>query len=1021
MRAPLHLLASCLFCILPLLGRGGELPRARVAFKHYGVEAGLENLAIWAMLQDRQGFLWFATEGGVSRYDGHRFQFFGSEQGLPSAEVFTLLEDSQGTLWFGTYRGLVRWENGRFVQADLPSVPVEAIHVGPGGQVWVTTPSGPFRRETDGRFHPVPGWPGGEATALWAAPDQSRVYLASSRNGQGHAQTEVFQWEGGRWTALRGAENFRAARLDSMVRDHRGRLWARSSTGLWVLPPDRDAFQLAQTPPIVAGSRGFLSLDGMGHLWVPTSQSLLHLEEDTWEVLGAREGIPTEFARAVMEDREGSLWIAGVGAFRRLGRGMLSNYTVSEGLSSNIVWALFRDRRQNLWVGTDRGACRATAQGWEVMPGTQGYVVRTLAEDRAGRLYVAGNTQEVLRYDPASGQLTRFPIDVGRPVKRIFRLCHDTSDRLWVGTESAGLLMADCRDPQLRFRAVALPDGDPSERVPEVTQDSAGRIWACGSKGLALLEGGTWRRFTTRDGLRQTHVSYLRQTPKGDFLLAYFEAVGISRFQYADGKLTVVRHLNTADGLATGKVYIMGEDGQGRLWIGTGRGLDILSKEGAEHIGFLDGLPSDDCNANAYLADPSGDVWLGTSGGLARFQTRRYPGAPAPPNAVLVSARAGQRQLLGSPATPARISHGDATVEFTFAGLSYISEGQVEHQVRLVGLENEWRTTSSREARYPALSKGHYRFEVRARIGSGKWSNTAAFPFEVLPPWWQTWWFYLAAAAAGAGAVVLVVRWRIAALRRNNRELETLVLARTQELKQANEALRSQSLTDPLTGLRNRRYLGESLPEDIAQVNRIHRSLNLGFEARLTANTDILFLMVDIDHFKAINDEFGHRAGDAVLRQVAELLRLATRESDTAVRWGGEEFLVVARHTCRADAPIMAERIRSMVAEHLFDLGEEVHTHRTCSVGYASYPLSAKVPELFNWEQVVDLADQCLFAAKRSGRNAWVGVVTTDEAKLLSFHRSGFVSVDALVDAGAIAVQASLPEGTALEWKPTLF
>jgi len=147
------------------LAQAQDLPKARTAFKTYGVESGMDNLAVWSIIQDHQGFIWMATEGGVSRYDGHRFQNFGMDQGLPSGEAFVLHQDPAGNLWAGTYQGLGRWSEGRFVCPDFPRVAVESLATGPEGRIWVSTPQGPYQQEANGGFQKVPGWPGGEGTA----------------------------------------------------------------------------------------------------------------------------------------------------------------------------------------------------------------------------------------------------------------------------------------------------------------------------------------------------------------------------------------------------------------------------------------------------------------------------------------------------------------------------------------------------------------------------------------------------------------------------------------------------------------------------------------------------------------------------------------------------------------------------------------------------------------------------------------------------------------------------------------
>jgi diguanylate cyclase (GGDEF)-like protein len=184
--------------------------------------------------------------------------------------------------------------------------------------------------------------------------------------------------------------------------------------------------------------------------------------------------------------------------------------------------------------------------------------------------------------------------------------------------------------------------------------------------------------------------------------------------------------------------------------------------------------------------------------------------------------------------------------------------------------------------------------------------------------------------------------------------------------------MHDMALEDPLTGLHNRRYLSSRIGEELAQMRRQRAQAK-----PLPGESRAAFLLIDLDHFKSINDEHGHAAGDAVLRQTSSLLRGLVRQSDTIVRWGGEEFLVFARIANSAEAGELAERICTQMAEHEFDVGRGRMQHRTCSVGFACYPslpLGRDASELPSWESVVSLADQCLYAAKDSGRNLWVGI-----------------------------------------------
>jgi diguanylate cyclase (GGDEF)-like protein len=205
------------------------------------------------------------------------------------------------------------------------------------------------------------------------------------------------------------------------------------------------------------------------------------------------------------------------------------------------------------------------------------------------------------------------------------------------------------------------------------------------------------------------------------------------------------------------------------------------------------------------------------------------------------------------------------------------------------------------------------------------------------------------------------------------------LLEKNLELELAYKALEEVSLTDQLTGLRNRRFFLQNVDVDVAMSLRgyetgLHRELT---ECDLQAPNDLVFFMVDLDHFKEVNDRYGHAAGDTILVQMQERLREVFRESDYVIRWGGEEFLVLARATHRDEAAGVAERMRRAVAERDFELPDGVRLSKTCSIGFACFPFLPEQPRLLSWSQVVELADQGLYIAKRSGRNGWAALYST--------------------------------------------
>ncbi|WP_457420623.1 diguanylate cyclase [Roseateles sp. P5_E7] len=233
-------------------------------------------------------------------------------------------------------------------------------------------------------------------------------------------------------------------------------------------------------------------------------------------------------------------------------------------------------------------------------------------------------------------------------------------------------------------------------------------------------------------------------------------------------------------------------------------------------------------------------------------------------------------------------------------------------------------------------------------------------------------------------------------------------------VKRAYRAMRDMAFSDPLTGLRNRRHLVSTIHEDLALARRRLETVGAG---RASANVDIVFMMIDVDHFKAVNDVHGHAAGDAVLKQCAEVLQRQLRESDTLVRWGGEEFLVVVRQANAKECHLLAERLRASIATHDFVLDDGQVLRKTCSIGYACHPLGrdAAAQPPADWNATVDLADQCLYVAKASGRDLWVGVVDHDASR--AREHPGTDELRAGVDLGIWTLRWR--DGRDLAWPPS--
>jgi diguanylate cyclase (GGDEF)-like protein len=221
-----------------------------------------------------------------------------------------------------------------------------------------------------------------------------------------------------------------------------------------------------------------------------------------------------------------------------------------------------------------------------------------------------------------------------------------------------------------------------------------------------------------------------------------------------------------------------------------------------------------------------------------------------------------------------------------------------------------------------------------------------------------------------------------------------------QELRRTNLVLEEASLTDPMTGLRNRRYFSATIESDVSQALRSHA------DGRDPHTRDLVFYLIDADNFKEVNDLYGHDVGDKVLVEMAHRLSSSIRHSDVLVRWGGEEFLIVSRFTDRTEAELLAQRVLSTVADTPFSMvGSGETMYRTCSLGWAAFPWFLDNPRAISYEEVLTLADRGLHQAKQAGKNRAVGILPASgklpATTIEGLHSPG-LQVDLLAVAGPI-------------------
>jgi signal transduction histidine kinase/CheY-like chemotaxis protein len=402
--------------------------------------------------------------------------------------------------------------------------------------------------------------------------------------------------------------------------------------------------------------------------------------------------------------------------------------------------------------------------------------VLRLAEDPAGNLWLASG-RELARINGISDRVERFGVREGFESGGAFAVLVDRGGWLWAAGLRA-LYRARADESVPGFERIKPPGAHEDTWYFDLFEEPGGRLWIASSAGLYARESnGAWQHFTQKEGLKNTAVSSVTQDSEGRIVVNYRDAYGISVLE----EQRTWRHFDAAHGLSSSKVHFVRRAADA-VWIGTDHGVDILRNKQIEHVDREAGLAWDDTNAGAFLAEPDGTRWIGTTRGISRYQPRhrRLPAAP-PPVRIMAVRFGGQVARTNGLQLPFQ----QRPAEFELAALSYDMPGRLKLEYRLAGFDDQWREAKQGQVTFPSLPAGKYRFEARARSGAGVWSGApATYEFEVLPPWWQTGWAMELAIAAAGGLVRLFLYWRMRVVMARQRRLEKAVVERTARIQE---------------------------------------------------------------------------------------------------------------------------------------------------------------------------------------------------------------------------------------------
>ncbi|HMW70962.1 MAG TPA: two-component regulator propeller domain-containing protein [Cellvibrionaceae bacterium] len=991
------LLLISILLVLCGQARANQAPRDNMQFDHpfsQDAEDALNALGIIRFItQDQAGYMWFVFRQGLARYDANRLKPYlvvdehNTTPIIPSS--FTnLVEDKNGVLWIGGEGGLAFYtrQKDRFelvtaanTRWKLPDTKITALAVDKNNRLFIGGDAGlavvsADRNHVDFYSSAVCGLGNSLIRSLYVARDQT-LWIGTTNSG-----LHAFNADSGNfkhWHIDLGAINSPAD--DDILRivdDYDGTIWAATlSMGLAKMNPDQNSFSLYtrdnQAGSLKSNSIRDLLVDTDNTLWVASDHGgLARFEPSTGQFITQEyspfnpAGLTSNQVRSLFQDRDGNYWVgtfpASINYYdQRKSRFRVftqhqngANYLLSQG-----ILAVHEDKTGTMWIGSEGGLTQLNPADHSVKNYTANpadpnallfNAITSITEDAQGFLWASSWSGGLHKFDRASGNFKRYTpnknLPNSLPSLYAWQLAINKQGDLWVSFSDRGALARyrPASDDFEHFPHQPQEENSPSaDEIWAVLPDKSGNLWLGTRLGLDYfnLTSKQFSHFTLGAGrLNCATVLALMEASDGRIWLGT-DGGGINIY---DPKNNNFVYLTRQNGLPSGSVTSLLQDPRGYVWAGTLNGLARIDTHtlAIDTLRKSDGLAGDNISRNALKLDSKGYIWVGSTTGLTQFNPDTLK-APLPaPQVVLTQLTINNQVQIPSAAHSVltqsleftqslQLAYSTKILQVEFSALSYNTPQRNLFAYKLEGFDQEWNPSGNQhQATYTNLDPGTYVLRVKAANSDGVWNDQGrALQIIINPPPWRSSWAYLIYTLALA--IIIVAARQLAKQRK------------------ALEQYKALSTVDTLTGIYNR-----------AGIAAIVEGLFINSEIK----QGVSLIMLDVDHFKRINDRRGHEAGDRILQELVALVNRNIRSGDYFARWSGEEFILLCPSTSLAHAKKLAEKLRLACANYLFE-ANSAPLAVTLSIGIAS----CKPTDDFS--QLLKRADTALYRAKNSGRN----------------------------------------------------
>jgi diguanylate cyclase (GGDEF)-like protein len=941
------------------------LPLAEYFTQTWDTRNGLPHNGVNALAQTSDGYIWIATWEGFARFNGREFKLFtrGSKAGLPDSAI----------------KGLTATQNG------------ELLVAGARGGVSIRK-----NREWKPQFN--------ASTMVNDAIFDSKKNIWLALEGKGLVYRDI--------TTKHDETIIANLRAFKLLLDAEETLWVATNKGLYSVKnktqvthideniglPDTPVYSLLLTSHnqlIVGTEQGAFILNKSR--FIPLHQNLSHeaissiLEDknkDIWlgtqthgifrlsdrglEKLDDTKGLPNNRISSLYQDKEESIWVGTSSGLFRLREAPFITLTSEQGLAGNYVRSVLAHSDGSLWIGSSKGLNKLIGRKvYSILPAkltsenpTSVKSILSLAQGKGGQVLVGTYTSGV--YKVVGNTMVPFLNEnQGLPSNEVRSILFDSKENLWIGTSSGLVKMTDKGLISQFNKQTGLPDNF----IMALTEDSHGKIWIGTGVGVVSYQDGIIQSYRIKEAF---DAEYAFGFNVEDDVIWLATDRGLIQIDLTTNEIKSVSRKN---GLPIDKLFQVIIDNNDTFWLSSNRGIIKVTREQinkvianpdeiidveifAEGVGLLSSQANGGSTPAATLHN-DGSVWFATAKGVSqvthqRLQRMAERQIPVIIEQLIVDNR--DYPLVLKPQkkelTHVNLLAGASRITIHYAGLGFLMSEKIQYQTQLMGFDTRWINKNSQTyTEFTNLAPGEYTFKMRAKYPNGEWQNQAATLTFIIPFYiWQTPLFKLFIIALLFSIFYLFYRYRIILIQKSEEKLKHLVAKQTLDLKKQTALFAYQAVHDQLTGLPNRRAFDEWCDNDFKEAKEHSTSLSLA--------------IIDIDHFKAVNDTYSHIVGDQVIKRLStilsELLPHCSQQVKLA-RWGGEEFTLLMSAN-KEQAMLFCELIRTTIEKNDFSAIAQDLT-LTISIGLTDN--SAVV----DYNQMITDADNALYYSKNNGRN----------------------------------------------------